>query len=103
MFFKICLDNYFFVFNNLIIIVLVVRVVLSYLMMLFLDCQVSYMIICVVVKINFLVSLFVLVAFNVSNCCCKVKGCPVNLVKYVWKCNCTFGEWSMLPSFSQQY
>lgn len=67
----------------LFIIVLVVRVVLSYLMMLFLDCQVSYMIICVVVKINFLVSLFVLVAFNVSNCCCKVKGCPVNLVKYV--------------------
>ena len=44
---------------------------LSYLL-LFLDCHISNSIICIIVSVSFLVSLFVFLTFSVSKCCCRV-------------------------------
>ena len=55
----------------LFVIVLAVRVILLYLR-LFLVCHISYRIICIIVNVSFLVSLFTFLTFRVSRCCVGV-------------------------------
>ena len=57
--------------------------VLSYLW-LFLDVQISYIIICTMVKISFVVCLFCLFVLSVRRCYCGLFFCPVSFVKCVW-------------------
>lgn len=78
-FFKVFFKNYFSLFICFVYYFLVVHVISSYLI-LFLDCQTSYNLICVIVSVNFLVVLFVFFIFCVSRCCCGVQVFPVSLV-----------------------
>ena len=53
---------------------------------LFLDFQIWYVMICVIVNVNFLVYLFVSFTLNVSICCCGVYVWFVSFVRNSWKC-----------------
>lgn len=69
----------------LFIIAVVFSVILPYLI-LFLDCHISYIIIWVIVSVNFLICLFVFVTSSMSRCCCGVQVFYIDLFKYGWKC-----------------